>query len=172
MQATDYGWFIIRCEPNRETTGTAGLVAHGLRAYLPQIKVRQKPRRGVVRFVLRPMFVGYLFSWCSPSDPSWRRLYNSPGLRGPLRLGDMTAMVTQEQIDAIARKEAELLNQKPSSGPGFKPHEIVRLKSDSPFAGQLAEIHRLDDEARVTILLSLFGRVTKAVVPTQQIERV
>jgi len=167
----EYSWVVCRTEPNREATGAAGLVGHGLTAYFPQIRTQQRPRRGAARSVLRPMFCGYLFALTCPADPLWARLYNLPGLRGPLKVGDTLATVTESQIEAVRQKESELINFKVPTGPQFKPNDTVRM-IDGPFAGQLVNISTLDDAGRITVLMSLFGRVTKATVTEKQIERV
>lgn len=171
MPSMEYAWYILRSEPNRESTAAAGLVSYGLESYLPKVKVQQRPRRGASRSVLRPMFVGYLFAWSSPRDPLWARLWNLPGLRGALKVGGALATITPEQLNAVREKESELINTKAPSGPTYKTGDTVRMV-DGPFAGQLVGISALDDAGRITVLMQLFGRQTKTVVSQKQIERV
>ena len=167
-----YRWTVVRCEPNRETTGAAGLVGNGLQAYFPQISKRERHGRGAIRTQLRPMFCGYVFVFSAPSDPLWARLYNLPGLRGPLMLGGTLATISQTEFDLVKNTETQLLNLPASRGHDFKVGETVRLKDDSPFAGQLTTIADLDDEGRITVLMSLFSRQVPKVVKSDQIERV
>lgn len=173
MGESEYHWLVIRTEPNREVTGAAGLTGHGIRSYFPQIRKSEHHGRGSLRSALRPMFCGYLFAYSSPADPSWARLYNLPGLRGPLRLGVGLAIVTQAELQILRDTEARLLDFKSIQKlHDYEVGEIVRLKDASAFAGQLTTIDRLDDDGRITVLMSLFARQVPKVVTSDQIERV
>lgn len=82
------------------------------------------------------------------------------------------AIVTPEQIDMVRQKEAELINFKAPTVPQLKVGDTVRLNDGSAFAGQLVNISALDDAGRITVLMSMFGRQTRAVVTARQVERV
>jgi transcription antitermination factor NusG len=69
------------------------------------------------------------------------------------------AVLADEIVTVIRMKEQELCNMKPqlAAAHGFKVGQQVRIE-EGPFSGYFAKIETLDDDGRIGLLMSLFGR--------------
>jgi transcription antitermination factor NusG len=171
-------WHVIHTEPQCEHMAHGGLVGRRFKVYLPTItKVVRAGRRE--RPVERPMFPGYLFirfDWTPRLDgltqDRWTRVFATAGVHGLLMNGERPAVVPDAAIAKVYAIEEDIRTPKTKEQAiGYELLETVRI-SDGPFAEHLGKIDQLDDEKRITVLLSLFGRQTKVVLSAGQIEKV
>jgi transcriptional antiterminator NusG len=89
-----------------------------------------------------------------------------------MRLNDDYAIVPNHEMERLFAVEQVLLEPKKIFGPAsiFFPGEQVRI-ADGPFSGLNAQIEKLDDEDRITILMSLLGRASRLHIPAEQLEK-
>jgi transcription termination/antitermination protein NusG len=169
-------WHVLLIEPQRELTAAAYLTAHRFKVYLPQIKTWA--RRGLRRTkmeVERPMFPGYLFIRFDPDLDDGKRRWRidiTPGVRGFMKLDGEHAIISDVDIRVVQMIEEEERSglRRPEIVHGYRLGEEVRV-SEGVFSGFNGQVSRLDDEQRITLLLSLFGRAVRATLPVDDIEK-
>ncbi len=122
--------------------------------WVPRRRNGRRPKRDQIK---RPLFPGYLFvRFDAMVDAHWGRIFELPGVRGLLTVGENPARVPDDLI-------ADLMDGKLPS-PKFSVGDHVEPKMGA-FAGFAARVADLDARGRVEVLLSLFGaerRVTVA----------
>lgn len=172
-------WHIALTEPQTERFATEALRNRGYQVYHPIYPAvirhfRNGPNR--TRTVIRPLFPGYLFV-LDCMRQGWLRLERCPGIRpihsllralGPIDASNSGPTYVRYQtvpepiLTAIRAKEQELCNVKPTlaASHGFKIGQTVRIE-EGPFVGYLAEIETLDDEGRIGLLMTIFGRESR-----------
>lgn len=165
-------WFVLLTQPQMERKAAARLIADRTKVYLPEetIYARRGVRRRKVE-VRRPMFRGYLFVKLGPLD-AFGKVAQALGVHKFLRFGDDYATVPDLVMERIFGIEQVLMNPPKVRGPAaiFTPGETVRV-SEGTFSGFNAEILKLDDAERITILLPFFGRYTPTQVFAEQLEK-
>jgi|SRR5579864_1600780 len=166
-------WHIALTEPRRESLAAAHLRDRGIEPYLPTLTIEvAHGGHGARRAVQRPMFPGYLPVRFSTDMPKWQRLFTTPGIRpvhSLLRTNGHYAILPEAAIAAIVETENRLRHQRamPAKRLGFQVGQTVQFKSwpdGGAFSGFFAEVERLDDSGRISLLVSIFGRVSRAIV--------
>lgn len=168
-------WFVLLTEPQMERKAAAHLIGRRFKTYLPEEAVWA--RRGVRRQkveVRRPIFRGYLFihlSFEADAD-RWNKVTTVPGIHRFMRLNDDFAIVPDHEMHKLFATEQILLQPAKIRGPAsiFKAGEQVRA-TEGPFSGFAGEIERLDDEQRISVLMAMFGRVTRVHFQAEQLEK-
>lgn len=165
-------WFVLTCEPNREKVAASHLIARRFKVYLPEISTTAT--RGVRRakmLVSRPMFRGYLFIRLGRED-RWTWVETAPGVLRFLRLEDDFAVISDQEMQRVydveqgeirIKKERKYLHE-------FEVNEPVRVAAGL-FSGLNGRIETLDDEERITILLSMLGRATPVQLSSFDLEK-
>jgi transcription termination/antitermination protein NusG len=165
-------WFALRCCGREEVLAAAGLVGRGFVVYLPTVWIKERPRRGSVREVERPMFSTYLFLRCLPRSDYWERARNVAGVQdfvgeaGPQYVPDGA-------IDEVRNAEACLATKsgRKSLRWPFEAGDHVLVK-EGPFAYFRAQIESaVDDHGRISALVNVFGRFTRTFFDADQLER-
>lgn len=168
-------YFVLCTEPNMERKAAAHLTGRGWKALAPEMlgrTTRGHRRRKVP--TKRMIFPGYLFLLFSFEIDGDRRhqIDATFGIHRFLRLGNDYAIVSHEDMAKICDIEQELLKPKQVHGPSaiFDVGETIRV-SEGPFCGLNAKIVRLDDDERITILLSLLGRAVPTKIEAEALEK-
>lgn len=156
-------WFVLTCEPNRETLAASHLIARRFKPYLPteSVLTTRGVRRAKVR-VMRPMFRGYLFLRYGLWEGRNWAVESVPGVHRFLRLDDDYAIVPDVQMQTIFDTEQDLAEKakRRTVAHDFKAGEEVRV-AEGVFTGFTAKIESLDGDDRITILLGMLGRATR-----------
>lgn len=170
-------WYILQANPQEEGVACAHLLARGYCAYLPMVMVEGVRAGRSVRNVHRPMFRGYMFLRFDIAAHI-NRIRNLPGVRGLLTkpghsdANHAYAHPTDRDIEFIKSQEKEALDPKAFKAEKLAPYKVgrsVRI-TNGPFGGFQGKIWQLADHDRITILLQVFGRPTKAIVEHHLIE--
>lgn len=172
----DERWRIALTEPNRHNQAKDGLLRIGIPSYLPMIFTRQlagmRPR-----VTERPMFPGYLFVKFSLDLPKWSRLFQTPGIRNGCGQGLMRSAskeayqeLTDAQIAAIMFTERRIAGEKnvQAKARGLNIGDEVRIRVGR-LADVLARIETLDDDERISVLYSLFGKEHREIVSLERL---
>lgn len=116
--------------------------------------------------VQKKMFPGYLLVRCHLDDDSWYVIRNTPGVTGFVGQGTKPSPLRRKEVETFLQVKVEggeeLSPTRKSGRPshGFEVGETVRVK-EGPFAdfsGQIVEIN--EDQMKVKVLVSIFGRET------------
>ena len=171
----DRKWFVLLTEPQMERKAAAHLIGWRIKCYLPEIA--EWKRRGVRRIkteVRKPMFRGYLFVHLSLDQEPWElgAARAAPGVHNFLRNGDYYMFVPNFEMERIVRVEQDLVIPKDLHGPAaiFHKGEHVRV-GEGAFSGLSGEIASLDDDERITVLLSMLGRVCKVQLAAEMVDK-
>jgi transcription termination/antitermination protein NusG len=128
-------------------------------------------KNGKKRVVQRKVFPGYVLVEMLMTDDSWYVVRNTPGVTGfvgssgagskptPLLPDEVQSILRQMGVDEVRAKM------------DYQVGETVRLV-DGPFAdmvGTVEEIH--DDNQKLKVLVSMFGRETPLEVDYAQVEK-
>ena len=102
------------------------------------------------------------------SEESWYVVRNTPGVTGFVGMGnDPTPCARSELSQILRRMEAEAPHVKVT----FKPGERVRV-IDGPFNDFRGTVSEIDmDRAKVTVMVSFFGRETPVELDFLQVEK-
>lgn len=171
-EPADRRWYVLRCEPQQERSAAGHLIGRRFKTYLPEI-----PRwttRGVRRKkvqVMVPMFPGYLFVRLGPvSDRGrWGEAASTPGIHSFMRLDDSYAIVSDNDMKRVLEVEQGERKPKEKARP-YARGETIRI-GEGPFTGFNAQIIRLEEQDRITVLLNLLGRATPVSLESSQIEK-
>lgn len=169
-------WYAVHCysgyenkvkhslEQRIETMGMAGRILEIVVPTEEEIEVRDGKRKTVERRV----FPGYVLVRMKMSEESWFVVRNTPGVTRFIGMGNRPQPLTQQEVNQVLRRmEAEA----PKIRVSFKPGQRVRI-TDGPFADFPGLVDKIDTErAKVTVLVSFFGRETPVELDFLQVEK-
>ena len=182
QQQTDHNWYIVRCLRGSDEQAKRALENRGIETWYPKIvELRALPLRklslgqrssGVhVRHpVSCALFPRYLFIQADLADYDWQTIFKESGVGGFTCQGDLPVVIRPHELAKIrSRENGGLIDGKSSlrvlfaigdkvtvtSGPFAGSHGIVDEGLDVPIAD-------LDPEARIRLLVNLFGRETRS----------
>jgi transcription termination/antitermination protein NusG len=167
----DSKWYVLQIHPQHEGIAAAHLIGRRFKVYLPTMlstSTRSIRRRKVK--IARPIFPGYLFIFIDfDRDDRLHFVHNAPGVHKFLQLGTDLAIISQLDMDRIGRIEEALMKPREKASI-WNVGEVVRI-GDGPFTGLTAKIARLDENDRITVLLTLLGRATPVTLPDAELEK-
>lgn len=140
---------------------------------LPQRQLSRRQRRdrvSVMRQVLEPMFSHYVLVRFDQRVAGWRDIFFAVGVKGIVCEQGRPVPIADDLIERL--KAAEVDGAIPGATPAAEIFRLGQLVEviDGPFQAFRGEIHRirtmsidgLDYDARMTVTLNLFGRLTPA----------
>nr|WP_240550370.1 transcription termination/antitermination protein NusG [Candidatus Roseilinea sp. NK_OTU-006] len=169
-------WYAIHCysgyenkvkhnlEQRIETMGMADKIFEVVVPTEDEIEVRDGKRRTVERRI----FPGYVMVRMKMSEDSWHVVRNTPGVTRFIGMGNRPQPLSPQEVDQILhRMEAEA----PKIKVNFRVGQKVRI-IDGPFADFVGLVDKIDTErAKVTVLVSFFGRDTPVELDFLQVEK-
>lgn len=146
-------WYAAQTRPNGEALALLHLQRQSFNTFRPMIW-EMKGAGG--KRVMRPMFPGYVFIEFDKGQTNWLTIRSTRGISrlvsnvssGPSRLP--AALITE-----LKSRCASNLPLGPKAD--FKPGELVHV-TDGPFATLLATVEKVDEQARIWLLIDLLGR--------------
>lgn len=162
-------WYLVYCKPRQESTAQRHLTRQGYTTYLPLMRER---RRRLARrvAVVAPMFPRYLFIRLNRETDNWAPIRSTIGVVSVVRFGQAAAAVPDDLIALFRQREdAEGIQQLPAEE--FRQGTKVRI-TDGGFAGYEGIFLAHSGRDRVTVLLEVLGRHTRARVDAGSIEPV
>lgn len=152
-------WFAICCKPRQELVAQENLLRQGFHVYLPRIQLKKR-QRGRWVDVIEVLFPRYIFIRVDPAKFNIAPVRSTRGVVGFVRFGGQPAVVADEVMSAIFRREDPNSGLHPDCHPLFSAGEPVRMV-DGPFAGVEGVFVQEDGEKRVIVLLELLGKANK-----------
>jgi transcriptional antiterminator NusG len=138
------------------------------------------PMEDVVEFkngkkvvVQKKVFPGYLLCRCDLDDDSWSTIRNTPGVTGFVGPGTKPLPLSRREVESILQVKIEGVEPTKKTRPRleYEEGETVRVK-EGPFAdfsGQIAEIN--EDQAKLKVLVNIFGRETPVELEFSQVAK-
>lgn len=168
-------WYVLLCHPMEERGAAAHLTGRRFKVYLPTIpRITTRGVRRCKSIIQWPMFPGYLFIRLDFRRDGARlhHVNATPGINRFLRLDDDYAIIPEHEIERVQEVEQDQLkaHQRRENPVKWELGEKVRI-AEGPFCGLNADVVRLDDAERITVLLSLLRRAVKVTFPTNVLEK-
>lgn len=155
-------WYVVCCKPRQETVAEDNLRRQDFQVYLPRIRITRR-RLGKWLDVVEPLFPRYIFIRIDPNQRSIAPIRSTRGVFGLIRFGGQPAVVPDEIVDALLRREDPDAGLHRDGRPLFSVGEAVKLV-DGPLAGMEGIFNQEDGEQRVIVLLDLLGKTHKTSV--------
>jgi len=162
-------WYAVCCKPRQEAVAEENLLRQGFQVYLPRIRIRQR-RRGQWLDAVEVLFPRYIFIRVDPQRRSTATVRSTRGVLGLVRFGGQPAVVPDEVMQALLRREDAASGLHQDRRPLFRSGEAVKLV-DGPLSGMEAVFTQQDGEQRVILLLELLGKANRVSVNRDWIAR-
>jgi transcriptional antiterminator NusG len=163
-------WYMLRVVPNREVAVEERLIERGISVYLP--KETQSRKTGWNRRILRKVaiFSGAIF--VPDFEADLHRLKDiADSIIGYVRCESHPVIIRPKMMESI-RKFEKLLDVPPGQRKrAFYVGQEVRIKGGS-FDMWMAHVAKLDNHHRLTLLVTLLGRMVPMEMNEDQVEAV
>ena len=112
---------------------------------------------------------GYVLVNMELGDDSWSLVKNTPGVTGFVGPQNKPVPLSQAEIDRLLNRETA---ERPRTRAQFTIGESVKVVSGplSDFSGEISEIN--DDQSKLKVLVSIFGRETPVEVGFDQVKKI
>ena len=112
---------------------------------------------------------GYVLVNMEMTDNAWSLVKNTPGVTGFVGPRDTPVPLTKPEVDRLLHRETA---ERPRTQAQFEIGETVKIISGplANFSGEIAEIN--DDQAKLKVLVSIFGRETPSEVGYEQVKKI
>ena len=171
-------WYIVHAYSNFEKKVADSIMAaakeKGLDSLIEEIFVPTEDvtevRRGRKVNTERRFFPGYVLVKMTMNNETYHLINDTPKVTGFLGSGKKPMPVPQKEIDRI-RGVIEEGEARPRPTITFEIGETVRV-TDGPFASFSGVVEDVDeDNARVKVAVSIFGRATPVELEFSQVEK-
>lgn len=111
---------------------------------------------------------GYVLIQMEMTDNAWSLVKETPGVTGFVGPRDKPVPLTKPEVDRLLHRETA---ERPRTQVQFEIGETVKIVSGplSDFSGEIAEIN--DDQQKLKVLVSIFGRETPSEVGYDQVKK-
>lgn len=150
---------------------------------VPKKQLSAKQRKSLIKIkrpVLEQLFPGYFFVRFDRRDDRWQDVFRLVGIYGIVCEGDTPVPITDTFIESLRAKEINgaVPGKSDAQTFAYELGETVRL-TNGPFIGFNAVItqmptvplEELDEDARVSLLVSMFGRSCSVTMPIGDFEK-
>ena len=162
-------WYVINTQPNAEDRALWHLRNQGYECFLPRLR-RLRTHARATMAVVEPLFPRYLFAFFDAATTRWRAVNGTRGVVALLTDGCSPLPVPKGVVeDLIGEADVQGVASSAVLARLWKGRK-VRI-GEGAFAGQIGEVDFCPPgSARVSVLLSLLGRVTALQMPAYAIE--
>jgi transcriptional antiterminator NusG len=175
-EGEELNWYVVHCysgyenkvkhnlEQRVEAMGVSNLIDEVVVPTEEEMEVRDGKRRTIEKRV----FPGYILVHMKLDERALNVVRATPGVTRFVGMGSRPTPLTQQEVNQIMRRmEAEA----PKLRVNFRTGQKVRI-TDGPFADFMGLVDKIDTErAKVTVLVSFFGRETPVELDFLQVER-
>lgn len=169
-------WYVVHCYSGYENKVKHNLEQRvesmGMQNEILQVVVpteeEMEVRDGKRRTVEKRVFPGYILLKMKLNERVLNVVRATPGVTRFVGMGNKPTALTEQEVNQIMRRmEAEA----PKLRVSFRTGQKVRI-TDGPFADFMGLVDKIDTErAKVTVLVSFFGRETPVELDFLQVER-
>ena len=174
-------WFVIHTQSGYENKVRSNLLARtqsmNMEERIFEVVI---PLEDVVEFkngkkviVQKKVFPGYLLTRMHLDDDSWFVVRNTPGVTGFIGAGNKPSPLPRRDVETFlsAKEDGDEPSRKGRPRLEYTMGETVRVK-EGPFAdfsGEIVEIN--EDQAKVKVLVNIFGRETPVELEFSQVAK-
>ena len=177
LVSPDAKWYIVHTYSGHEIKVSTSLKqrveAKGLTDKIFTLFVPQQQKimvaDGKKRSVDEKLFPGYMMVQMLMDDESWYVVRSTPGVTGFVGMGNTPTPLPQKEVEALMKftqMEAPKFEAKFSVGDSVKVNE-------GPFKDFLGKVDEVnEDQGKVRVLVSVFGRETPLELDFEQVNRI
>jgi transcriptional antiterminator NusG len=171
-----YRWYVINTYSGHENKVKKNL-EHRVESMAQSHRVRQvvvpteqvsEIKDGQKIQVEKRTMPGYVLVQMEMTDNAWGLVKNTPGVTGFVGPRDTPVALTKVEIDRLLHRETA---ERPRTQAQFEIGESVKIINGplSDFSGEIAEIN--EDQSKLKVLVSIFGRETPSEVGYEQVKK-
>ncbi|MCR4329212.1 MAG: transcription termination/antitermination protein NusG [Candidatus Roizmanbacteria bacterium] len=173
----DAKWYVVHTQAGYEQRTKKALEERvKTLGYAHQIFETIVPMRNVITIkqgkkkqVKEKLFPGYLLVSMILNDDSWLVVRTTEGVTGFVGAGNKPTPISEKEVAAILKFTTQ---QTPKFKTKFSVSEAVKIV-DGPFSDFLGTIQKVDEEqGKVKVLISIFGRETPVELDFLQVEKI
>jgi transcriptional antiterminator NusG len=180
LRAAPGDWYVIHSYAGYENRVKGNLENRihtlNMEDYIFQIEVPQEEiteiKNGVRKQVKRNVFPGYVLVRMDLTDESWSVVRNTPGVTGFVGHGHNPSPLSLDEVEGILAPRPSKKGEKPEiKMVDFEVGESVTVM-DGPFATLPASISEImPEQAKLKVLVSIFGRETPVELSFAQVQK-
>lgn len=160
-------WYLVYAKPRQETVARLNLERQGYEVYLPLVR-QSRRHKGHMISIVAPMFPRYLFVRLNRETHDWGPIRSTFGVVSIVRFGQDAAVVPDDLVVLLrARQDEQGIQVLPLEQ--YQQGARVRIVAGG-FAGYEGIFVARSARDRVTVLLQVLGRHTRASVDLGAIE--
>ncbi|MGA0867090.1 MAG: transcription termination/antitermination protein NusG [Candidatus Nanopelagicaceae bacterium] len=181
LQSAPGEWFVVHSyagyEKRVRTNLQHRIASMNMEEYIFQIEVPEEEvmeiKNGQRKQVKRNIYPGYVLVRMDLTDESWSCVRNTPGVTGfvgnshhpsPLPLDEVEKMIAPKELKKSVKPDIKLVD--------FSIGESVTVM-DGPFATLPATISEImPEQAKLKVLVSIFGRETPVELSFNQVQKI
>ncbi|MCW1970948.1 MAG: transcription termination/antitermination protein NusG [Anaerolineae bacterium] len=172
----EFEWYFVNCYSGYENKVKINLmqrvetmgVAHLIKRVVVPTEQEAEIRDGKRRTVERRLFPGYILVQMKLNDESKIVVQSTPGVSRFIGMGETPEPLPPQQVAQILKR---METEAPKLKVSFKTGQKIRI-IEGPFADFPGTVEKIDTErAKITVLVSFFGRDTPVELDFLQVER-
>lgn len=172
----EFEWYFVNCYSGYENKVKINLtqrvetmgVAHLIKRIVVPTEQEAEIRDGKRRTVERRLFPGYILVQMKLNDESKIVVQSTPGVSRFIGMGETPEPLPPQQVAQILKR---METEAPKLKVSFKVGQKIRI-IEGPFADFPGTVEKIDTErAKITVLVSFFGRDTPVELDFLQVER-
>jgi transcriptional antiterminator NusG len=172
-----YRWYVINTYSGHENKVKQNLEhriesmgqGHRIRQVIVPTEQVAEIKNGQKVQVEKRTMPGYVLVHMEMTDNSWGVVKNTPGVTGFVGQRDDPVPLTKTEVDRLLHRETA---ERPRTQAQFEIGETVKIVSGplADFSGEVAEIN--EDQSKLKVLVSIFGRETPSEVGYEQVKKI
>jgi len=160
-------WFVVYTKPRQELVALENLARQHFEAYCPNVAITRRRKSQLVSLI-EPFFPRYIFLRFNLQSDNWAPVRCTRGVSGLVRFGGVPRQVPSRLIHALkANENAQQLQR--SNPKSWKPGEVVEIEQ-GPFAGYRCIFQAERSTDRVSVLMDIVGKQTRATLLRQDLQ--
>lgn len=160
-------WYLVQVKANRYRIAEINLCRQGFICCQPLLKVTKR-RGAIFKDIATPLFPGYLFVAFDVRRERWRKINNTIGVS---RLVSQKGLPQPLPVKFMEELEARIDTRGYYIPSGTVLQGDVISISKGPFTGLLAEVEKLEDNARSLALLKITGLSGGIITKTENLRK-
>jgi transcription termination/antitermination protein NusG len=172
-----YRWYVINTYSGHENKVKQNLEhrvesmgqGHRIRQVIVPTEQVAEIKNGQKIQVEKRTMPGYVLVHMEMTENSWGVVKNTPGVTGFVGQRDDPVPLTKTEVDRLLHRETA---ERPRTQAQFEIGETVKIVSGplADFSGEIAEIN--EDQSKLKVLVSIFGRETPSEVGYEQVKKI
>jgi transcriptional antiterminator RfaH len=159
-------WFVIHTKPRQEQIAEYNLQNQEFEVFLPRYAVEKRKKHAIVSHI-EPYFPRYLFVRFNESSDDWGPIRSTRGVSSLVRFNGRPRSVPNRLIKMLRENENTDGLQRVNKS-SWKPGDEVEIE-EGPFAGYRCIFEAVRSSERVSVLLNIIGKQTRAVIKQQDL---